>query len=261
MAVIVSKENGNKRYRVLGADNAYESDEELRKADKLDIITEKEIERLIKKVYDLYSINGIIKPGIDVYWTVGNTLAKIADNTDLLNPVERPLYWLNVKMYLPEELLKQDRSIHRVHLEYCYRLGKYPLNMAKKLNWGEWVYLYDSPTINSEYRFDMWFLDQLKLTRQRFDRKFIRFFVQMLNTLIGSVDTSAMSDVELFACYETSILIQNIAKNNNMDVYIKETINSIKEEIKKNAAKLSNVMDGKISPHDYATMLIENITD
>ncbi len=258
MAVIVSKKDGIKTYRILLGANL--SDEDNKKADKLDEITEKEIKSLIKKLKreKLFG-EDIKKIGVKAYWHIGNILAKIADNKELLNPVERPLYWENAKIYLPKELLKEDRSIHRVHLEYCYRLGKFSYNKARKLKWGEWVYLFDSPNINAELRFDKWLSELMDDQNEKFDRKAIRIFVQLLNTLIGNIDTESMTDKELFPCYQTAWLIKKESYEKYGNAEFKAYKEAILKKIKNNNSRLTEVMDNKLKPKEFAEMVLSEV--
>ena len=108
-------------------------------------------------------------------------------------------------MHVPKSLLADDRGHNRIHLEYCFRLAGFSKEKALRMKWSEWVYLFDSPGINREERFDRWLDSKMDDSLINFSRESIRLFVQCANHILGRKETSKLSDDELFRCYEASM--------------------------------------------------------
>ena len=112
------------------------------------------------------------------------------------------------------------------------------------MKWGEWVYLFDSPGVNREQRFDRWLEEKMTSEPEKFSRKDVRIFVQSANQLLRDKDTKELTDEQLIRCYDAAWLIkenfQKIAKkiSNNM---VKEMLRA---GIKKNYTGLGDVIDG-----------------
>ncbi len=258
MVVVVSKTaEGARSYRISPGADLLDDELARKKADKLDVITEKTITALVKRLNKKnLPVTNSSKNNLKIYWELGKTLSSIADNNELLNPIERPVFWLNAKMYIPESLLKVDRSANRVHLEFCYRLGKLPFDKVKKLNWGEWLTLFERTSIKSEIRFDKWFEGILNKSTQKIDRYVIRTFVKILNTLIGNIDTQLMNNRELFNCYDAAWEIWELANKRLGNLNDLSIMKNILLSIKGNYSKLSEVMDSELSPENYAELII-----
>jgi hypothetical protein len=69
------------------------------------------------------------------------------------------------------------------------------------VNWSEWVYFFDSRTVREEMRIDDW-LRILVKQGQKINRKTFRQFVQKLNKRVRDLDTSELSEKELFQIYD-----------------------------------------------------------
>lgn len=251
MAVIVEK-SPQVRYRAMGGSLMPEDTE---RAQRLDKLLEKRLRQLkadLESKHLMPRSQG--KGSLQTYWMVGQALREVAKHEELLVSAELPLLWVAAKqMYLPKELLYEDRGPYREHLYYCYRLSAYPLPLAKKMNWGEWVTIFDSAGINQEPRFDKWFQAKLKGEGSGISREQIRTFVPCLNKMLKDISIEDLEDDELFNCYEASWSL--------MQLWLEKTDGSpshgadrleLQSAIEAMMPNLDDVMTGKQTPAEYA---------
>jgi len=256
MAVLVAK-TPQKRYQVIGGIGLSQADCE--QADKLDQYIEIRIRELIQK----FTNDGLMpsekgKGSLRAYWELGRALRDISDGGNFPHKAELPLLWRNVKLYIPEALLYQDRGPYREHLWYCYRLGGYSESLVSKMKWGEWVTVFDSNGINQEPRFDVWFQQKLSRLASLLDREWIRLFAPCVNEMLGNIDSCDLTDAELHNCYESAWQIAEAwhsrkERNPNYSVGRKE----IQISISDNLGMLDQIMEGKITPEQYAEAIVK----
>jgi len=261
MTVVVGYDNGRKIYRSLGVLGSSEEDRE--KADKLDIYIRDKVNTLkesFKK--ENISLDKTKTGNVYIYWRLGKLLYELLYKSELVDPAEKSLLWLNAKIYLPGALLKENRGPDRNHLEYCFRLGKFSREKAEKMKWGEWVYLFDSPGINKEKRFDAWFENIIEKKSVNLGRENIRIFVQCLNNMIGNIETDDLSDEELFRCYDAAWELKSGIYNYIQEMdngEFKQILNRLRRGIKQNYTKIGEVMESNISPLDFAITILDSI--
>ena len=261
MTVLVDK-HPRRLYQTFGGRGS--TQEERERADLLDQLLEKRIDRLVKRLEkDKLAPEKAGKASVATYWMLGQALREVASNEDLFNQTELPLLWRNAKMYLPETLLYKDRGPYREHLWYCYRLGAYPRKIAVHMNWGEWVTIFDSTGINQEPRFDTWFVTKLSEKGDRITREQIRIFAPCVNAMLGNIDIHDLGNTELENCYEACWSIMKVWSHKKSDsgrykIERKELQSGINELM----GKLDHVMNGDCSPQVYAeevVALAENV--
>ena len=262
MTVLVKKEP-ERIYQSLGSLGSTEQDR--RRADKLDEALEQRIKQLLKDL----KRKGLMpekagKGSTATYWEVGRVLRGVADNEKLLDKAELPLFWQNAKIYIPGELRYRDRGPYREHLWYCYRLGGYPKELADKMSWGEWVTIFDSTGINQEIRFDGWFKSKLSEQQEHIERSWIRTFAPCVNAMLSNICTLDLSETELFSCYEVAWRIVAEAhilreKKGSKVANLVER-RELQASIKSNMGLLGGVMDGTLSPGEYARKILADAT-
>jgi len=255
VAVLVRKEP-ERRYQKIGAIGTSQSERD--QADRLDARLEKRVIKLVHMLND----KGLMpkkqgKGSLLTYWELGRALREVADSDDFPHKAELPLLWRNAKMYLPKEVLYKQRGPYREHLWYCYRLGGYPRKLVQKMKWGEWVTIFDSSGINQESRFDRWFQQKLSNQKDRIERTQIRMFAPCVNKLLGDIDVNDLSDCELFNCYEATwqiALIWHAKKTGDPNYTGKRE--DVQKSIEGKFALLDKVMDGVVSPDDFASEIL-----
>ncbi len=253
MAVIVKyDQHGKPHYR--SAKGIGSSELEREKAKKLDDLLKKELTEFKKRVIDINK-NDVKKGNVSLYWELGKILRNIFYKPTLIDPLEKHLFWLNARIHAPEKLIAKDRSPNRIHLEYCFRLAGFPKEKSLKLNWGEWVYLFDSPGINRESRFDSWLEKKMNTDENKFTREDIRMLAQSINKVLGNIETKDLSDEQLYRAYDAVW----ITKNKVISKYStnKELKISLIEWIKKNRLKIGKVISGELSFDEFETFLDE----
>jgi hypothetical protein len=141
--------------------------------------------------------------GVVLLWhSLGTKLNAICQHEGIIGRRERRWLWEAVEnIYSTHKIRRVTRGHTRVHFEYCYRVSRLPIEFAKQVNWSEWVYFFDSRTVREELRIDDW-LRTLVTQGQKINRKIFRRFVQHLNKRVRNLDTSELSQEELFLIYD-----------------------------------------------------------
>jgi len=139
-----------------------------------------------------------------LWYEVGSRLSQILNDERLVKRGERPWVLEAVKMYGTRRILRQDRGLTRLHLDYCCRLSQFPWEFVQRLRWGDWVFFIDSKSLRHEPRTDQWLLSRIerigRLGRARFRR-----LARELNAVFRGKDTSVFSDHELFDRYDGAL--------------------------------------------------------
>lgn len=252
MAVVVSYDiKKNPITRSLRGVGISESERE--KAYELDNLIKVEMKKLTEKLISLKIMpKTSSRNKIEAYWEFGFLLRKIFFESNLIDLAEKSLYWLNVKLHAPEELQAKDRGPNRIHVAYCFRLAGYPKEIALKREWSEWVYLFDSPSINKEPRFDKW--DETKLEREPeyIKRENTRFFAQCLNSMLKDIETNDLADEEMIRCYEGALsLSAKLLKEVNNKKFRSHVTGKINE--KQNI--IGELIDGVLTPYQFADII------
>ncbi len=255
MTVIIKyDENGSPQYR--SAKGIGTTEDERLQARQLDALLKKSINDFKKRV-----LKGEKKGKADVslYWDLGDVLRKIFYKSGLIDHSEKSLYWFNAQIYVPNELMAKDRGPNRLHLAYCFRLAGFPKSKVERMKWGEWVYLFDSPGINREQRFDKWLDKKFQGEKNKFTRDDIRFFAQTVNQFLGNTETNDLTDEQLARCYDTAWLVKEKLMASKDKISKKSIKDALKLSIKKNYTKLGAVIDGSKSPEDFSNLVTKEI--
>jgi hypothetical protein len=139
---------------------------------------------------------------VRLWHALGTKLREICQERRVSGIRERRWLWEAIeKLHATERIKRAARGRTRSHFEYCYRLSRFPLSFAEKLNWAEWVYFFDSRTVREEQRIDEW-LKSLVEGGERVGRIEFRPFTEGLNKRLRKIDTSVLSDAELFSVYD-----------------------------------------------------------
>ena len=249
MAVIVAiKEKGNYDYSSVKGVGIPEEEKE--NARKLNDLTKKEMSKFNSKKH----LKGKLKNKVELYWRFGSVLRNIF-KTGLVIPGERKIYWKNVRLHAPAQLLAKDRGPNRIHIEYCFRLAGYPKNLVLRRKWSEWVYLFDSPSINKENRFDDWDKNKIKKEEKYLSRGNTRLFIQCLNSILENKKTKDLNDDELLSCYEGAWQLTKSLAKNKTDV----SKDKIKKVINDQNNLVGKIIGGEISPENFAEIIKNGI--
>jgi len=143
------------------------------------------------------------KGNVQLWHALGIGLRAICDKYAIIGRRERGWLWEAIEAnYATERIIRAARGRTRSHFEYCFRLSRFPIQFAQKLNWSEWVYFFDSRTVREEQRADDWLMT-LVTRGEPVGRKEFRRFAERLNKRVQKLDTSVLTQPELFGLYES----------------------------------------------------------
>lgn len=254
MTVVVKyDQEGKPQYR--SAKGVGSTEFERTRARQLDGLLKKEFSSLKKHLSKTGLLKKNAKGNVDLYWELGSVLRNVFFKSELIDTSEKHLYWLNARLYVPEELMAKDRGPNRIHLEYCFRLAGFPKDKAMRMKWGEWVYLFDSPGINREQRFDKWLEEKMQNNPNKFSRDDIRILAQSINKLLGKIETKDLSDIQLMRCYNSAWSVKEIFITKTSELQNDPLKEILKRGIAKWYTKLGDVIDGKITEVEFARLV------
>ena len=237
------------------------SGEERQRARELDDLLKTGLEKLAKKLIRSKVLKKQGKGNVKAYWELGELLRRIfeskaRDGANLVDKSEKHLFWLNISIHTPKYLTAKNRGANRNHIEYCFRLAGLPQEKALRMNWGEWVYLFDSPNINKEHRFDRWFETKIDDKYNEITREVIRLFAKCINAILNKIETKDLNNDELIRCYEGAwLLALTITKSNKSEDETK--INALIKDIgtiKRNL--IGELMIANLNPHKFVNQLL-----
>ncbi|MDI6766772.1 MAG: hypothetical protein QME52_08125 [Bacteroidota bacterium] len=254
MTVVVKyDQEGKPQYR--SAKGVGSTEAERARARQLDYLLKKELSSLKKHLSKTGLLKKNIKGNVALYWEMGIVFRKVFFKSGLIDSSEKHLYWLNARLHAPEELMAKDRGPNRMHLEYCFRLAGFSKDKAMKMKWGEWVYLFDSPGINREPRFDKWLEKEMQYEPNKFSRDDIRILTQSINKLLGNIETKDLSDTQLMRCYNSAWSVKEIFITKTSEIQNDPLKEILKRGIEKWYTKLGDVIDGKITEEEFAQLV------
>ena len=178
------------------------TDDQINQAKKLDhylSIRIPEIERELKEEARKAKRKKLKHGDVLTWHTLGAKLRIICDEYSISAARERQWLWHSLQnLHATDFIKKKERGKTRNHFEYCYELSRFPIEFASLIKWSEWVYFFDSRMVREDRRVTDWLYKKAQADRS-LGRQHFRRFVQKLNKRIGHLDTSVLSDAELFA--------------------------------------------------------------
>lgn len=144
------------------------------------------------------------RPGDARMWrTLGEELGRICKTYSVENARERQWLWEAIQnLYASDFIKKKERGKTRNHFEYCYQLAQFPSEFSDQINWSEWVYFFDSRAVREDQRTVVWLKRKVEAS-SAVDRREFRRFIERLNKRIQKLDTSVLTDDELFEIYDS----------------------------------------------------------
>jgi hypothetical protein len=258
MTVIVKyDDSGGPYYRSANGIGSTETDR--KRAIALDALLKSEMNAFEKRLSKNENLKDKLKANVELYWELGNILRTIFFKSGLIDETEKHFYWLNASLHVPKNLTAKDRGPNRLHLEYCFRLAGFPKDTAMKMKWGEWSYLFDSPGINREHRFDKWLETKMESDPSKFTRPSIRILGQSINRLLGTIETNDLNNDQLSRCYEAAWLIKDFFVLKEKDLPSDELKEILRTGIKNNYEYLGEVMDGIQEPITFAKLVAKKL--
>lgn len=113
-----------------------------------------------------------------------------------VKPYQRNIFFQQIRNFASQDdTLPKDRSESREILEYYYKLGNYPYEEVKLINWSEWSQLFDIPAISKNERVIRWLLDSSK--EEKITRSIFRELTTGLLLYIKNKDFSFLTEQQL----------------------------------------------------------------
>jgi len=182
------------------------TDEQIAQAKKLDrylSIRVPEIERELKEEARKAKRKKLRQGDVLSWHSLGAKLRAICEEYSINAARERQWLWQSLQnLHASDFIKKKERGKTRNHFEYCYELSRFPIEFASLIKWSEWVYFFDSRMVREDSRVTDWLYKKAQAD-QSLGRQHFRRFVQKLNKRIGHLDTSVLTDGELFAICDT----------------------------------------------------------
>jgi len=94
-----------------------------------------------------------------------------------VNEDEKDLFFENVRIHLPSNLFpKDDKARKRNIPKQFFKLSAYQYDLAVKIRWSQWSYLFDNKYLIENTGFDEWFTDVLQSSNYIFSESFTRLW-------------------------------------------------------------------------------------
>lgn len=261
MAVVIDiNKAGEKSYK--SANWGIISDEERAKADELDDLIKKKINIFIQK----NNLKDIKKNRFYYYWELGKILRVIYYDSGLVDKDEKELFFKNVRLHMNNTsniFPKDDKKRNRNYPKLFFKLAGYPYNVAKKVEWSYWIYLFENKYLVESTGFDDWFIEKLKSDKNKFTEGFTRLWAESFNLLFKKVDLSDWTEEEkIKPIYCTFDIIQALV-DEGVNIESREVRRSVKSSIitvlKENRKEFVFLQMGKISSKDYIDLISSQI--
>lgn len=219
-------------------------------------------ELLKKEIKKFVLQSGIVdekKNRVRFYWMVGKILRDIFHNSGLVDERDKSLFFSNARLHLDTKIFPEsDLSKRRNIPEHFYKLSGYREDLAVKVNWTAWSYLFDSPIIINNRRFDEWFQNVLETNKYEFDQAFSRIWAQSFTTLFKGIDLRNWSDEEFLKPIRCSLEIVQRMKESGIDISATETRDKLKKNLRDHKKKFILLTMGKVKEEEFIQIILNN---
>lgn len=123
--------------------------------------------------------------------------------------IERRKFWDEIKLFATKEIRNRDEgteSVTRSFYEQCYVLSQYDKSVVEKLSWRQWQDILDRVGNREDDRIFKW----IGLKDEKIREDDWREFEKALHLYLKKKDTSVFSDTELYAIYDSILLMCKI---------------------------------------------------
>lgn len=261
MAVVVGiNKDGGKSYR--SANPGVLSDQDMAKADELNRLLEEQIRAFVGE-HDPDKLN---KNKLSFYWGLGSILRTIYNESDLIDPSEKELYFINARLHMDTYgniFPKDDIKKRRIIPKQFFNLAGFPINVAQNLNWSQWSYLFDNTYLMDNTNFEIWFTNILKSGKYSFDEGFTRLWAESFNLLFRNVDLSEWSNKEFIKSLHSTLDIINKILSAGIDIKSREERRLIKKAIvkvlKDNRSEFILLQTERLTANDYVNSISSKV--
>lgn len=157
----------------------------------------------------------------EIWWEVGNRIAKEIDDNPLIKSSDWNVIWDAIELHCSKRIKKAPRGKKRKHVHICYRYSKFPKDKALKIKWPEWADYFGKPTLSKDSRADIWIKENIdkvtKLNRDAF-RGMTKYFMDKV-CKNGKIEMSAKSDENFYKLWDDGFqnYLETIKENEKGD--------------------------------------------
>jgi len=259
MTVVIDiDKNNNKRYGSNVNNGKFSTEDDFKRADKLNDLIKKKINDYIEKV----GLRNIKKDRVLYYWEIGNILQGIFYKSGLVLEEEKDLFFKNVRLHLDSDIFpSNDLSRQRDIPEQFFRLAGYPIEIAEKVKWTTWSYLFDSPLMSGIKSFDIWFSNNLAKASLSFDQAFSRLWFQAINVLFKNVRTEDWDDLTLLNLIDSLFELCFKIIESGFKPSEKRTMELLKKSLAEKRKEFILFKSDAISKKDYLELILNDFKD
>lgn len=263
MAIIIGfKESGTPQYK--SANNSIITDEDKDKAQILNNLIESNIRKFIKD----NNLKVIKKNRFHYYWKFGTILREIFYNSEFVDPNEKELFFENVRLHMDKDsdvFPKDDKKRRRNIPRQFFKLAGYPYDVAKRVEWSQWSYLFDNTYLMESTKFDNWFKKILESGNYKFNESFTRLWAESFNLLFKKVDLTGWEEEEFLKPLISTLDIINNLVCAEIDIDSRKVRRVVKDIIvkllNKHRKEFILMQMGEISKEDFVSLITEKIIE
>ena len=262
MAIVTGiTEKGEKSYRSI-KNLGFISDKDILKADKLDDLISKKIKSFLKE----HNLKGNRKSRVSDYWNFGEMLRELFFDSGLVDKNEKELFFVNVRLHMdkvadifPKNDIKRNRNIPK----QFFKLAGYPFEIATRIEWAQWSFLFDYPYLMESTGFDKWFSQILKSDKYKFNEGFTRLWAESFILLFKNTDLENWSEQEKLKPIICTLEIIYGLVNEGVkieDRVVRRKLRSyITMELKSHKKQFILMQMGEISKEDFINPILKKI--
>jgi hypothetical protein len=193
---------------------------------------------------------------IEARYALGQAIRKIYESKGFVQG-ELPLLLRNFRLHLGQER-KVRHGMNDYSLMYWFKLSAFPEQTICQLKVSQWVDCFDTNSM-SEDVFLAWFVSFLNERPGSVSYETLRIFRTLLNANVSKMSLDHVPADEkrriYAACMEAAIILTGDGNFRE-----KEFTASIRGVVTVHRKLLDDVMSGDVSPLDYATQLVYNLS-
>jgi len=205
---------------------------------------------------------------VEQYWSLGNELRSLFKELGAGDVAERNLFFINVRLHMDRHgdlFPKDDTKRKRIIPAQYFKLAGYPMEIATRISWSQWSYLFDNVYIMESTGFDIWFRSVLEANRYSFNEGFTRLWAESFNATFRNVDLSAWSDDEFVKSLRCTLDVTQNLVVRGIPINSRDTRRMVRlalnEALPASRTEFIRMLMGQVPEADYVLMVTNKVTD
>jgi len=264
MAIVTGiTEKGEKSYRSI-KNLGFISDKDILKANELNDLISKKIKSFLKE----HNLKGNRKSRVSDYWNFGKMLHELFFDSGLADKNEKELFFVNVRLHMdkagdifPKNDVKRNRNIPK----QFFKLASYPFEIATRIEWAQWSFLFDYPYLMESTGFDKWFSQILKSDKYKFNEGFTRLWAESFILLFKNTDLENWSEQEKLKPIICTLEIIYGMVNEGISIEDREVRKKLRSfisiELKSHKKEFIHMQMKRITEEDFINLILKRIID